>query len=142
MHDSFAIEVFYDGGCPLCVREIDLLRRLDRRGRIRFTDLEAAGFDPGALGTTYEALMERIHGRLPDGRLIVGVEVFRALYGAVGLAPLVWISRLPGIALLLEIAYEIFADNRLRWTGRCDASCATHARHAWPHAQRPPLAWS
>ena len=27
-------EVFYDGECPLCVREIRMLRRLDRRGRI------------------------------------------------------------------------------------------------------------
>ena len=31
------VEVFYDGDCPLCTREIRLLRRLDRRGRIRFT---------------------------------------------------------------------------------------------------------
>lgn len=137
MRTSFDIEVFYDGGCPLCVREIGLLRALDRRGRIRFTDIEARGFDPGPLGTTYEALMERIHGRLPDGRLIAGVEVFRRLYGAVGLAPLVWISRLPGIALLLEIAYEIFADHRLRWTGRCDAGCAAHRPADRPAELRP-----
>ena len=35
---DWQIEVFYDGACPLCVREIRFLRRLDRRGRIRYTD--------------------------------------------------------------------------------------------------------
>ena len=128
MSSPWQVEVFFDGDCPLCAREIGFLRRFDRRGRIRFTDIAAPGFDPREVGTTYETLMERIHGRLPDGSLIEGVEVFRRLYASVGLGPLVWLSRLPVVAQLLEIAYEIFADNRLRWTGRCDAACEKHAR--------------
>ena len=81
------IEVFYDGACPLCVREIRLLRRLDRRrGRIRFTDIAAEGFEPGSVGLTMDTLMARIYGRLPDGTLVEGVEVFRRLYAAVGFA--------------------------------------------------------
>ena len=28
-----AIEVFYDGGCPVCLREVRVLRWLDRRAR-------------------------------------------------------------------------------------------------------------
>lgn len=62
------IEVFYDGDCPLCGREIAMLRRLDRRQRIRFVDIAAPGFDASAMGASREALMARIHGRLPDGR--------------------------------------------------------------------------
>ena len=83
------VEVFFDGECPLCAREIGMLRRLDRRGRIRFTDIAAAGFDATALGRSMSALMDRIHGRLPDGTWIEGVEVFRRLYAAVGLGVLV-----------------------------------------------------
>lgn len=75
------------------------------------------------MDSTYETLMERIHGRLRDGTVIEGVEVFRRLYAAVGFGPLVWLTRLPPIAQLLEVAYEIFADHRLRWTGRCDEHC-------------------
>jgi predicted DCC family thiol-disulfide oxidoreductase YuxK len=63
--------------------------------------------------------MDRIHARLPDGRLIEGVEVFRRLYAAVGLGALVAPTRLPGVAHLLELAYRAFARNRLRLTGRC-----------------------
>ncbi len=124
---DFDVEVFYDGACPLCMREIRMLRRRDHRARIRFTDIAAEGFDSAAVGLTWEALMERIHGRLPDGTLIEGVEVFRRLYAAVGFRVLVTLSRAPGVSQLLELAYRLFARNRLRLTGRCGAgACELH----------------
>ncbi|HMI91085.1 MAG TPA: DUF393 domain-containing protein [Polyangiales bacterium] len=129
---GFDVEVFYDGECPLCTREVSVLRRLDRRSRIRFVDIAAPGFDPAALGVSHEALMARIHGRLPDGTLIEGVEVFRRLYAAVGFGWLVAVTRLPGIAQGLDLAYGTFARNRLRLTGRCDGACELH-----PGAPKP-----
>lgn len=121
---DFDVEVFFDGDCPLCTKEIRMLRRLDRRRqRIRFTDIAAPDFDPSTLGIEWSALMRRIHARLPDGSFIQGVEVFRRLYGAVGLGPLVWLSRAAGITQLLDWAYQTFAENRLRWTGRCTDAC-------------------
>ncbi len=130
---AFDIEVFFDGACPLCTREIDLLRRLDHRGRIRFTDISAADFDAAATGVSWQRLMDRIHGRLPDGTLVEGVEVFRRLYGAVGFSRLVAVSRLPGVAHLLDLAYRSFARNRLRLTGRCaDGACALPRRDETP----------
>jgi predicted DCC family thiol-disulfide oxidoreductase YuxK len=123
---SHDIEVFFDGDCPLCRREIAMLRRRDRDQRIRFTDIAAAGFDARALGTDQATLMGRIHGRLPDGTWIDGVEVFRRLYAAVGLGWLVSLTRLPVLSRLVELAYDLFARHRLRLTGRCpvDGSCA------------------
>ena len=129
--DDFDVEVFYDGACPLCMREIRMLRRRDHSARIRFTDIAAEGFDAAAVGLTWEALMERIHGRLPDGTLIEGVEVFRRLYAAVGFGALVTLSRAPGVSQLLALAYRIFAKNRLRLTGRCvNGACEMHQRPA------------
>ena len=127
---SHVFEVFHDGDCPLCAREIGMLRRLDRRGRIRFTDIAAPGFDAAALGTTQADLMAGIRGRPPDGRGVTGVEVFRRLYAAVGFGPLVAITRLPVISHLLDAGYRVFARNRLRWTGRCDGACAVPERAA------------
>ena len=125
--NDFDVEVFYDGACPLCLREINMLRRRDHRARIRFTDIAADGFDADAVGVTWDALMERIHGRLPDGTLIEGVEVLRRLYAAAGFAPIVTLSRTPGVAQLLNFAYHLFAKNRLRLTGRCaDHGCQVH----------------
>lgn len=126
----FRVEVFFDGDCPLCLREINLLRRLDRHQRIRFTDIAAAGFDPSDTGRTWQELMDRIHGRLPDGTVIEGVEVFRQLYSAVGFGWLVALTRVPGISHLADLGYHLFAKNRLKLTGRCikdsSGACTLH----------------
>ena len=128
---AHSFEVFFDGECPLCKREIDVLRRLDLRRRILFTDIAAPGFDAAALGKTYPELMEVIHGRFPDGRFTTGVETFRQLYAALGFGPLVALSRLPGVRHLLDLGYHLFAKNRLRLTGRCikdaDGNCTVAA---------------
>ena len=108
-----------------------MLMRLDRKGRIRFTDIAEPGFDASATGLDHEALMARIHGRTADGELVEGVEVFRQLYAAVGLGPLVALTRLPGVSHLLDAGYRWFARNRLRLTGRCTAeSCELPTRDA------------
>jgi predicted DCC family thiol-disulfide oxidoreductase YuxK len=128
---DFDVEVFYDGDCPLCMREIRMLMRRDKNGRIVFTDIAADGFDPDSVGVDRDSLMRRIHGRLPDGRLIEGVEVFRRLYSAIGFGPLVLLSRLPGISQVLDLAYHLFASNRLRLTGRCTTeACPIHSADA------------
>ena len=101
---SETFEVFYDGDCPLCVREIKTLRKLDRKDRIVFTDIAAQGFDARVTGLSQGELMASIRGRMPDGTPVEGVEVFRQLYGAVGLKPLIPLSRLPGIRQVWMLA--------------------------------------
>jgi len=124
LESSFDVEVFYDGECPLCMREISMLQKMDRRERIRFTDISKAPFDPATLGLTMDEMMKRIRARLPNGELIEGVEVFRRLYAAVGFEKAVELTRLPGVAGALELGYSWFAANRMRLTGRCeDAAC-------------------
>jgi predicted DCC family thiol-disulfide oxidoreductase YuxK len=119
------LTLLYDGDCPLCSREVALLRRRDRDGRIAFEDIAAPGFDAGRYGSSYEALMARIHAVLPDGSLVRDVEVFRRAYAAVGLGWLVAPTRWPLLRPLFDRAYRVFARNRLRWTGR--AECARGA---------------
>lgn len=119
-------EVFFDGECPLCRREIDMLRKLDRRGALVTTDIAEPGFDAASIGKTQSELMARIHGRvLPSGELVEGVEVFRRLYAAVGFGPVVAVSRVPPFSWAAEAGYRWFAKNRLKLTGRCTAdTCA------------------
>jgi predicted DCC family thiol-disulfide oxidoreductase YuxK len=119
---AWEIEAFYDGACPLCTREVNFLRRIDRHGKIRFTNIAADDFRANDYGIDLNEFMTEIHGRLPDGTWVRGVEVFRRLYSAVGCGPIVWATRLPLIRSLLDRAYSMFARNRLRWTGRCSSN--------------------
>jgi predicted DCC family thiol-disulfide oxidoreductase YuxK len=121
---AFEIKVLFDGECPLCAREISFLRRRDRRRLIAFEDIAAPGFDATRYGLDQTAVMSRIHGVLPDGVVIEGVEVFRRLYTAVGLGWMIAPTRWPLLRGLFERAYRVFARNRLRWTGRSDAVCS------------------
>ncbi len=125
------IEVFLDGGCPLCVGEIRLTRFWDRCGRIKFTDIHDASFVAANVGKSHGELMARMHGCLRDGTWVTGVEVFRRMYAAVGFGPLVWISRRPVIRHVLDIGYTIFARNRLWITARCESGMCS---------LRPPVA--
>jgi len=118
------ITVLFDGECPLCAREVAMLRRLDRgRGRIAFDDIAAPGFDARRYARAHGELMARIHAALPDGRLVEGVEVFRRAYAAVGLGwALAW-TAWPGLRPIADAGYRWFARNRLRLTGRPRHAC-------------------
>jgi predicted DCC family thiol-disulfide oxidoreductase YuxK len=125
----FDIEVFFDGGCPLCASEMNWLRRRDKAGRIKFTDIDDSAFDAAAHGKSVAELMAQMHGRLPDGKWLRGVEVFRHIYSAIGFRWLVFISRLPILSQTLDIGYWFFSKYRRRLTGRCTAS-ACNTRNA------------
>jgi predicted DCC family thiol-disulfide oxidoreductase YuxK len=127
------IEVLYDGGCPLCTREVALLRRLDRgRGRVRCSDLAAPGFDASRVGRTRVELMARIHGVLPDGSVVEGMEVFRRAYAAVELGWILAPTRWPLLRPLADAAYRWFARHRLRLTGRRDDCACAHETRSTP----------
>ena len=112
------IEVLYDGDCPLCSREINFLRRMDKHHSIVATNISDPDFDASTTGVEWSDLMDRIHGRRADGVIVEGVEVFRQLYSAVGWGWLVSITRVPGIRQGLDAADAAFARNRLRLTNR------------------------
>ena len=121
---SWRFRVFFDGECPLCRREIDLVRRLDDgQGRVDLVDLAAPGFDASAFGLDQATIEARIHGELPDGTIVEGVDVFVHLYEALDRGWLVRPARWRGLRPLLDRAYLWFARNRLRLTGRAPRTC-------------------
>ncbi len=127
----FALEVLYDGDCPLCHREVTWLRKLDRRQRLRWTNIASNDFRCEDYGRSMEQLMGALHMRLPDASLVTGVEAFRQMYSAVGFGWLIALTRLPGVSHLMEWSYRLFARNRLRLTGRCHSqdTCRTPPSH-------------
>ena len=120
------LTLLYDGGCPLCLREVRFLQGRDTRlntaqPRLAFVDIDAPGYDPAAHGgISYRAAMGRIHGLTADGTVLRDVAVFREAYRLVGLgwlyAPTAW----PLLRPVIDGAYGLWARWRLRITGRPD----------------------
>ena len=103
--------VWYDGACPLCIREIALMRRLDRAGRVIFFDVA----DP-ALSCPLDRtlLLARFHVS-EDGVILSGAAAFAAMWREIPLLrPLGLIARNPNILAILENAYLLFLRSRPR----------------------------
>lgn len=115
--------VWYDGACPLCRREIALMRRLDRCGAIRFVD--AADGKGADCPLDRSALLARFHA-CEDGRMLSGAAAFAAMWRAIPLLrPLGLAARVPLVLALLERAYRGFLTvrPRLRRLGWRSAPC-------------------
>ncbi len=98
--------VWYDGGCPLCLREIALMRRLDRRGAIDFVD--AIKVSAEACPIDRRALLARFHAN-ENGQLLSGAAAFAAMWRAIPvLRPLGLAARNRVVLAVLEAAYRGF----------------------------------
>ena len=103
------LTVWHDGDCPLCAREIALMRRLDRRGAIAFVDARGASPD---CPIDRDALLSRFHAR-EDGELLSGAAAFGAMWRAIPLLrPLGLAARNPPVLAGLERAYRLFLRAR------------------------------
>lgn len=102
------VTVWYDETCPLCRREINLMRRLDRRGAIEFISVAEATcpIDP-------VDLMARFHAQEAGKGIVSGAAAFAAMWRA--LPALRWLGQIgqfPPALWLLERAYRLFLKGR------------------------------
>lgn len=121
--------VFYDGDCPLCRSEMELLMRRNREDRLRFVDIAAPGFDGAGLGVTRDDLMALLHVRRPDGSWLVGVPAVQAVYAGTGHRLVAAALAHPWIAALARPAYAWLARHRYhlpRWMRR---TAQVHVRY-------------
>ena len=116
------IKLLYDGECPLCMREVNFLRKRDvGRGLVEFVDIADEDYAPEENGgVSFEAAMGRIYAILADGTIIKNVEVFRRVYETLGMGWIYAATRLPIISSIVDTLYGIWADARLILTGRPD----------------------
>ena len=103
------VVVWYDGGCPLCTREIALMRRLDKRGAIRFLDVAS----PDAVcPIDRRELLARFHAR-ENGVMLSGAAAFAAMWRAIPvLKPLGLAARNRAMLGALEWLYLKFLTIR------------------------------
>ncbi len=109
---NYPLTLLFDGACPVCMLEMDNLKARNQDGLLAFVDISGPLFDPAPFGASLAAMNGLIHATRPDGSLVIGTEVFRLAYGAVGLgrwaAPTGW----PVLKPVIDVAYAFFARHR------------------------------
>lgn len=112
--ETWHVKLLYDGACPFCMAEVRWLEKRDRGGMLALEDIAAPGFDPGRYGLDQKTVEGKIHAILPDGSVVTGMEVFRRIYGAVGLGWLLAPTGWPVLRPLFDLGYKWFARHRVR----------------------------
>ncbi len=116
--------LFYDGGCGLCRRSVQLLLRLDRSGRLCFAPLGGATFDQQVPPAARASLPDSLVLRAADGRLLVrSAAVIEALAIAGGPASVGAALARPLPRRLLDALYDAVARSRGRLFGREPTAC-------------------
>lgn len=106
------LRLFYDGYCQLCKAEMNKLRAYDHENNLVFEDIQLSDFKERFPELNWQSLNDRIHGQLPDGTLVTGLDVTYLAWKYVGkgwvYAPLRW----PVIKWFADAFYIFFARHR------------------------------
>jgi predicted DCC family thiol-disulfide oxidoreductase YuxK len=108
--------LYFDGGCPVCAREIALYRRQVGADSIDWIDVSRCAQSELGNDLTKQAALTQLHYRTTEGELISGAAAFARIWQA--LPRWAWLGRAfgSGIGLwLLEGAYRIFLRMRPAW---------------------------
>jgi predicted DCC family thiol-disulfide oxidoreductase YuxK len=105
------LTVWYDGACPLCIREIALMRWLDAQHSIEFLDIAPAD---AVCPLDRQLMLARFHAS-EDGVILSGAAAFAAMWRVIPLLkPLGFIARNRRVLQLLERLYNRFLIIRPR----------------------------
>jgi predicted DCC family thiol-disulfide oxidoreductase YuxK len=104
-----SVTVWFDGACPLCMREITLMRKLDKAHDIAFVDVTS----PSSICPLNRTdLLARFHAE-ENGKLLSGAAAFAAMWRAIPvLRPLGLAARNPFVLAVLERLYVFFLRHR------------------------------
>ncbi|WP_026350067.1 thiol-disulfide oxidoreductase DCC family protein [Bordetella sp. FB-8] len=108
--------LYYDGGCPVCSREVAMYRGQPGAQDVCWVDVSRCGAADLGPDLTRDAAMARLYLRQPDGRLVSGAMAFAALWQS--LPRLAWLGRLLGarpVVWMLEAVYRLFLLVRPIW---------------------------
>ncbi|MFN3912760.1 thiol-disulfide oxidoreductase DCC family protein [Hyphomonas sp.] len=106
------LTVWFDGGCPLCRREIALFRKLDRRGAIWFEDISLS---TASCPLDRAQLLARFHAQEAGKPIVSGAAAFAAMWRVIPLLrPFGELARAPGLLWAFELLYTGFLKFRPR----------------------------
>ncbi len=74
------LTLFYDGQCPLCVREMSQLKKLDKHGRLCFEDILAPDFNERFPQLSIQRANRIMHAQRSDGVMLEALDAVHAAW--------------------------------------------------------------
>lgn len=108
--------VYYDGGCPVCTREIAMYRQQPGAEGIRWVDASTCGAEELGAQLSREEALARLHLRGADGQLVSGAAAFTGMWRE--MPRWRWLGVLFGKGwrlAALEGVYRVFLHVRRLW---------------------------
>ena len=118
------INVYFDGKCGLCSKEIRYYQAIAPKGVFCWHDIATDPAPLADLAITQEAALRRLHATDANGRLFIGVAAFGLIWRAMRFWPMAWpvagwLVRLPIVRHIASLAYNLFADYRFKKLPHC-----------------------
>lgn len=113
---QYPLTIYFDGSCPLCTREVQLLSRYDDRQQLLLVDCSPPAFAP-VDGVQRADMMALIHARDAAGQWLIGAPVFAAAYRASGFASIAGLWGSARLQPMWRVVYPWIARNR-QWLSR------------------------
>lgn len=116
-------KLFYDGGCPLCRKEINHYIRIDQQKRVEWIDITLSKALLDAQGLSFNETMRLIHAIDSTGVKQIGVPAFLVIWDELkGYRWLAKAVRFTRTTAPLNWLYYRFAN--WRYARRCKEGCA------------------
>ena len=108
--------LYYDGECPLCKREISLLKRLSKN-RLNFVDVHQA-HDKDL--PSKDLLLKRLHLRKENGEWLIGLDANVYAWSMTPYGVLFKVLRLWPVRPVADFIYTRWADRRFAKRYQCN----------------------
>ncbi len=107
------LQVFYDGLCPLCTKEISHYRKIDINKKIEFIDISNPNFDEKTYGLEGREFNKTFHVKDKSGEFKTAVDGFVAIWDELNcFKPLSYMAKNKVSRPLFDIGYCVFANVR------------------------------
>ncbi len=110
------VQVYYDGACPVCSREIAFYKARPGADSFVWVDVSDAGAVDLGAGLTRDKALARMHVRRADGTLLSGAAAFAEMWRR--MPGFRWLGRMlavPPFGSLAELGYRGFLLGRKLW---------------------------
>ncbi|MFM2485318.1 thiol-disulfide oxidoreductase DCC family protein [Celerinatantimonas yamalensis] len=123
------LTIFYDGQCPLCVREMQKLAQVDKRHQLQLVDLNIAHFSENYPYIDTLKASRILHAQTQTGEILLGLDATWAAWQQVDKHRWIRLLRWPVIGWFADVGYWFFARYRYRFSRlilgqkTCDELC-------------------